>query len=144
MANAVVLLGLCLYLSWVDYRHRRIPNRALSAGFLLISLMQLAFSSPLEWLNAGLFAILCLFVFGLISWHWPLAFGMGDVKLLALICYGLGVRDFVLVLTTASLSALFVSVVLLLIRKVSLTSSLPFAPFMTIGLGAFLYMCEIS
>ncbi|MFF0827350.1 prepilin peptidase [Brevibacillus sp. NPDC003359] len=142
MANAVILFGLCIYLSWVDFRHRRIPNRALGAGFVLISLLEFVLSSPMEWLIAGLFAILCLLVFGWISWHRPLALGMGDVKLFALVCYGLGVRDFVVVLTIASLAALLVSLVLLLLRKVSIKCEVPFAPFVTIGLALILYMNE--
>lgn len=142
MANAVILFGLCLYLSWVDFRHRRIPNLALGAGFVLISFMEYALSSPMEWLMAGFFAILSLLVFGWISWHRPLALGMGDVKLFALVCYGLGVRDFVVVLTIASMAALLVSLILLLIRKVSIKYEVPFAPFVTIGIAVVLYMNE--
>ncbi|RAT96185.1 A24 family peptidase [Brevibacillus sp. Leaf182] len=142
MANAVILFGLCLYLSWVDFRHRRIPNLALGAGFVLISFMEYVLSSPMEWLMAGFFAILSLLMFGWISWHRPLALGMGDVKLFALVCYGLGVRDFVVVLTIASMAALLVSLILLLIRKVSITCEVPFAPFVTIGIAVVLYMNE--
>ncbi|AWX55288.1 prepilin peptidase [Brevibacillus brevis] len=142
MANAVILFGLCLYLSWVDFRHRRIPNLALGAGFVLISFMEYVLSSPMEWLMAGLFAILSLLVFGWISWHRPLTLGMGDVKLFALVCYGLGVRDFVVVLTIASMAALLVSLILLLIRKVSIKCEVPFAPFVTIGIAVVLYMNE--
>lgn len=144
MANAVILFGLCLYLSWVDFRHRRIPNLALGAGFVLISFMEYALSSPMEWLMAGLFAILSLLVFGWISWHRPLALGMGDVKLFALVCYGLGVRDFVVVLTIASMAALLVSLILLLIRKVSIKCEVPFAPFVTIGIAVVLYINRIT
>lgn len=142
MANAVILFGLCLYLSWVDFRHRRIPNLALGAGFVLISFVEYVLSSPMEWLMAGFFAILSLLMFGWISWHRPLALGMGDVKLFALVCYGLGVRDFVVVLTIASMAALLVSLILLLIRKVSIKCEVPFAPFVTIGIAVVLYMNE--
>ncbi|TKI56442.1 prepilin peptidase [Brevibacillus antibioticus] len=144
MAKAVILFLLCLYLSWVDFRHKRIPNRALVAGFVLISFLEFVLSSPMEWLMAGFFTILCLLVFGWISWHRPLTLGMGDVKLFALVCYGLGVRDFILVLTIASLAALLVSLVLLLIRKVSIKCEVPFAPFVTIGLAVVLYVSEAS
>ncbi|GAB1529982.1 hypothetical protein YSY22_14040 [Brevibacillus formosus] len=144
MANAMILFVLCLYLSWVDFHHRRIPNRALVAGVVLISFLELALSSPMEWLMAGLFAILSLLVFGWISYYKPLALGMGDVKLFALVCYGLGIRDFVVVLTVASLAALLVSLVLLLIRKVSIKYEVPFAPFVTMGLAVLLFMSEAS
>ncbi|MBY0089121.1 A24 family peptidase [Brevibacillus sp. M2.1A] len=144
MTNAVILFVLCLYLSWVDFHHRRIPNRALVAGFVLISFFEFVLFSPMEWLMAGLFSILCLLVFGGISWYRPLALGMGDVKLFALVCYGIGVRDFVLVLTVASLAALLVSLVLLLIRKGSIKCEVPFAPFVTIGLAVLLVMSETS
>ncbi|UKK97666.1 A24 family peptidase [Brevibacillus brevis] len=144
MTNALILFVLCLYLSWVDFHHRRIPNRALVAGFVLISFFEFVLFSPMEWLMAGLFSILCLLVFGGISWYRPLALGMGDVKLFALVCYGIGVRDFVLVLTVASLAALLVSLVLLLIRKGSIKCEVPFAPFVTIGLAVLLVMSETS
>ncbi|MED1946169.1 MULTISPECIES: A24 family peptidase [Brevibacillus] len=144
MPNAAILFGLCLYLSWVDLRQKRIPNRALGAGLVLISIMEYVLSSPMEWLMAGFYAILCLLVFGWISWYRPLALGMGDVKLFALVCYGLGVRDFVVVLTVASLVALLVSLVWLLIRKGSIKSEVPFAPFVTIGLAVLLFMSETS
>ncbi|MCM3141805.1 A24 family peptidase [Brevibacillus sp. MER 51] len=144
MTNAVILFVLCLYLSWVDFHYRRIPNRALVAGFVLVSFSDFVLFSPMEWLKAGLFAILCLLVFGCISWYRPLALGMGDVKLFALVCYGIGVRDFVLVLTVASLAALLVSLVLLLIRKGSIKCEVPFAPFVTVGLAVLLVMSETS
>ncbi|MBW5468384.1 prepilin peptidase [Brevibacillus formosus] len=144
MPNTAILFGLCLYLSWVDLRQKRIPNRALGAGLVLISIMEYVHSSPMEWLLAGFFAILCLLVFGWVSWYRPLALGMGDVKLFALVCYGLGVRDFVVVLTVASLAALLVSLVWLLIRKGSIKSQVPFAPFVTIGLAVLLFMSETS
>ncbi|MBG9944298.1 A24 family peptidase [Brevibacillus formosus] len=144
MPNAEILFGLCLYLSWVDLRQKRIPNRALGAGLVLISIMEYVLSSPMEWLMAGFFSILCLLVFGWVSWYRPLALGMGDVKLFALVCYGIGVRDFVVVLTVASLAALLVSLVWLLIRKGSIKSQVPFAPFVTIGLAVLLFMSETS
>lgn len=136
MESAFVLFVLCLYVSWMDLRHRRIPNQAIGTGFFLLTLCNLAYFSPAGWIEAVFYTLLCLLVFGFVSWHWPLALGMGDVKLLALICYGLGVREFVVVLTVASMLALIVSILLLLMRRVSVNSSLPFAPFVTLGIAA--------
>ena len=140
MIVQLVLLGCCLHASWTDLRFRKIPNRTVLFGFVTISLLHLATGGVSHLLAQLLFAALPLLVFGLASLIWPAGIGMGDVKLLALVCFALGLRPFAMVLTLASLSALFFACGMLLRKRASRGSSLPFAPFLTLGLLAFLLL----
>lgn len=121
--------------------HRRIPNRALLAGCFLIIFMRLGFEEAWPWLAHFASGAFVLFAFGLVAWIWPAAVGMGDVKLLALLAFALGVRPFVLILTIASLSALLLSLFLMLSKRAGVRYSLPFAPHLTYGLFVVL-LCE--
>lgn len=125
---------LCVHLSFFDLRCRRIPNRSLVAGFMLLMTLALALCPEWPWPSHLLSALFFLAFFGAIAWLWPAAVGMGDVKLAVLLCFVLGFRPFVFLLTTASLAALFVSLIFVLGRRTGPDFTLPFAPFLTAGL----------
>lgn len=129
-----VLIVLCSYVSWTDVRYRRIPNRALFVGFLLIAGMGCVMWTKELWMShLGLGAGVA-FAFGLAAWYCPERIGMGDVKLLGLLGFAMGFRPFVLIVTLACLLILLTSLFLLVAKRIGWQSSLPFAPFVTMGL----------
>lgn len=130
----LILLGLCFFVSWTDIRERRIPNRALLTGFVLVLAIRLMWGKDSSWLAAIPFAAVVLFFFGGIALIWPTSVGMGDVKLLFCTAYALGVEPFFLVLTTASMTAMLCASILLLGSRARPIRSLPYAPFVSVAL----------
>lgn len=130
----LILLGLCFSVSWTDFKERRIPNLALLIGFMLMLALRLLCGEEWSWLSAIPFVAVVLVFFGGIALVWPASIGMGDVKLLACAAYALGVGPFFLVLTIASMTALLGASLLLLFDQASRTHSLPYAPFLSVGL----------
>lgn len=74
--------------AWIDFRQRRIPNRLVLAGLLVVLLSQIMTSGATGWWTAlagvalGLLLMLPFYVVG--------AMGAGDVKLMAMVGAGLG------------------------------------------------------
>lgn len=138
MLVPLVLLGCCLYVSWTDLRARRIPNRALLVSFFLIAVLQLSAGGVWHLLLSLVAGLFPLIIFGLAALIWPRAIGMGDVKLLALLGFALGLRPFAAVLMLGSLFALLCALWMMLRRRAGSGGTLPFAPFLTLGLVLFL------
>ncbi|WP_421616891.1 prepilin peptidase [Brevibacillus sp. TJ4] len=137
MLIQLVILSCCLYCTWTDLRDRRIPNRAILLGFFAISLLHLLAGGSWYLLTFLAVALLVLLALGLASLLWPAAIGMGDVKLLALLCFALGLRPFAAVIMLASLCALLGAIWLLVQKRARPGVALPFAPFLTAGLLLF-------
>lgn len=140
----VLLLVMCVYLTWTDVCARRIPNRVLLLGFLGTTLLPYVCFPSYPWLmhlvSGAVFSIL----FVSLSLFWPAAMGMGDAKLLGLLGYALGFRAFVFVLTAATLAAFVTSLCLLLFGRVRSGSTLPFAPFVAAGMLLLLLFCVLD
>lgn len=134
MGMTWILIVVCIYVSWTDVRYRRIPNRALLAGFLLVAGTGCVIWTKELWMDHLGNGVGVVFAFGLIAWLWPDRLGMGDVKLLGLLGFAIGLRPFVMILTSACLLILLVSLILLFAKRIDWQSSLPFAPFVTTGL----------
>jgi len=133
-----MLAVLCVCVSWTDVRSRRIPNPFLLAGLLLAGVMGLLEWPSSAWLahiGTGAAIVVAL---GLTAWFWPGRLGMGDVKLLGLLGFGLGLRPFVWIMTAACLGMLIVALPLLVCKRLGRHSTLPFAPFAAFGLLVYL------
>jgi Flp pilus assembly protein protease CpaA len=135
----LVLLALCLFVSWTDIRSRRIPNLTLLIGFLLVLVLRLLYGEGWTWTAELPLAAAVLLFFGMIALIWPAAVGMGDVKMLAFVAYGIGFTPFVHVLTVASLLAFLYSIYLILRQKANYTYTLPYAPFLSMGLVLWIF-----
>lgn len=134
----MLMYGLLL-LSMVDCNRRVIPNKALlvMAGLRTVLLgaeclcfpqlsMELLASSLTGLIGGGLIFILA----ALIARR---GIGMGDVKMIAVMGYYLGFRvlmsSLIIILTLTVIGGIGV----VMLRKVSLRSEMPFAPFVAVG-----------
>ncbi|MGG1664191.1 prepilin peptidase [Brevibacillus sp. NRS-1366] len=130
----VLLLMLCVYLAWTDLCDRRIPNRVLLLGLMLTTLVTTVLFPSYPWFLRIVSGAVLTILFVSLSLFWPAAFGMGDAKLLGLLGYALGFRAFAFVLTAASLAALVTTLYLLFFSRARSGSTLPFAPFVAVGM----------
>lgn len=121
----------------IDVRHKLLPNR-LVLPFLIGALLLLGFASVLsgEWLRllAGLLGGAVMFlVYLTMALMKPGGIGMGDVKLAAVVgLYAgyLGLQAWLMVLLGAFLLNAVAIVVLMLARKLTRESDIPFGPAM--------------
>lgn len=131
----------CLIIIFVyDLKHYIIPNEIVYSGIILTFLYQLQFSIinyqfsinfqfPIfNYLLAGLIAGAFFLTIILISkGKWM---GMGDVKLAVFMGLVLGWPDILVALFLAFLGGAFVSVILIISKKKTLKSEVPFGPFL--------------
>lgn len=129
------LLAVAVPLSVIDIRQRRLPNKLVLPGFLVVWLAQLADSIRHgDFTSMGLATVCALGMFALALIANRIgALGMGDVKLLALIgqsfgWWGLGALS-VAVVSGILLAAVFV-LVALAVRRLSATSTIPLGPYL--------------
>jgi leader peptidase (prepilin peptidase) / N-methyltransferase len=116
--------------SFVDLRHRIVPNRIILPCTLVLLAAQTALEPSPEWLMAALSASAFLFVAVLAH---PRGMGMGDVKLALFLGAGLG-RTVGVALMVGMFAALLPSIVLLVRHGSSARKmGIPFAPFLSIG-----------
>lgn len=130
----LLLVGICFYLSWTDMRQRRIPNIVLLVSGIFTGLFGAILWGWEQWMEHLFLTGGILLAFGLIAWHRPALIGMGDVKLLGLLGFALGMRGFVLTMTWACAMAFLVCLILLLLKRIDSRTPIPFAPFLTVGL----------
>lgn len=129
----LIVLGAFLYCAYIDWQTRKIPNRVTYpclVGSLVVTLLAGQWPAAL-W--GGLLAGGILLVPRLLAG--PKKAGMGDVKLGALGGLLIGPQNTIAALTLSFLVALVVVVPLLLIKRVSWQTAIPFGPYLTIGFG---------
>ena len=128
------LLTVCLYVARRDIYERRIPNRALLFGLLFAVILAILFIEDYFWSMHALSGIVFFLGFALFSFCLPFAMGMGDAKLLGFLAFALGFREFLSMLTITCVTAFLTALFLSLTKKVSARDTLPFAPFVAVGM----------
>ena len=135
MLLSVLLEGVLAYIAAIDTLKNKITNRSL----ILLGVVGIAATyhfpiSITKRLWGGVINSGALFLINLIR---PGAFGGGDVKLLAIAGFLLGIRGGVLALCAAFLSGGVVSVLLLVTGKKRRTDSMAFGPYICFGICIF-------
>ncbi len=137
--TAAVLISLlfstAVLIAIIDIRIRIVPNELL----LVMLILGIAFQATQFGLTAILVAALCMigmmvfftFVAGMVGFD---KVGAGDVKLAGAMGLALGYPNIISALIIMCAGFLLFSVIGLLIRKLTLKSMLPFAPFMMTGM----------
>lgn len=138
MITAVKIFILIITLGWVivsDLRKMIIPNQVLivSAVFgLIFAVLMPSWSWILGAVIGGsLFLAMYLAMPGMM--------GEGDVKLAAVIGLYLGWPNIIAVILVSILAGAAICMVLVLIRKATMQSKVPFAPFLGIGAVATVF-----
>lgn len=142
VANITNLTLLCSILwacAWIDCREFRIPNRFLVIGSVLrcVLLVIEGFIEPGEikytLLRCAVAAIALLIVALLCRLVISGGIGMGDVKLLVLVAFFLGTDGVWNVMFCSIVAAFVASLYLVLTKKATPKTEIPFAPFLLVG-----------
>ncbi len=137
-SGTIYLVAVAYRLSVIDIREHRLPNRLVLpafpialAGHLIASALAKAWFNLLVALACGLLALLI----GLAANRWA-TLGMGDVKLITTISLSLGWFSFLAPLIAVVLAfviACAVVLVMVALRKTTLSSSFALGPYLLVG-----------
>ncbi|WDV46944.1 A24 family peptidase [Clostridiaceae bacterium M8S5] len=135
------LVLLCTALMWivvVDLEHKLVPNNIT----LILFIVGLVF----VYINKDITKLMCCVVLTLlltiISYITNNAFGMGDVKLLGVMCLFVGL-DVVNIVMIASLLCSFLVAIFTFFKKVSRKTEIAFTPFIYIALLLSIIVTEV-
>ena len=127
---------LCAYLlplSWIDFRYQILPD------FFHIIYGVIFFSYKLKWGSTydfwnGVFAAACIFLF--LGMVWLLKrehFGLGDLKLLCVCSFLVGMPGILYLFFRGLIAAAFYGLIQMGRRRANLKTEFPFVPFLLIG-----------
>ncbi|MBR1692941.1 MAG: prepilin peptidase [Lachnospiraceae bacterium] len=129
-------LSVCTY---TDLKYRKIPGfllALLTAGGILYVILLKDYGNPMRYMGVSVGLVFCLL--SLLSRQ---AVGMGDTVLFAILGWYLGLGQVLLLLFGAFCMAAVFSALLLVSRKGTFKTRLPFVPFLYV---AFAGMCVVS
>ena len=136
--HMAVFSSLLIICAAIDWRLMIIPD-VISLPMIAATPLVVWLHPDLDWLSAALGVLTGFALLYAIAWiYWlirkEVGMGMGDVKLLAAIGGWLGVQAIVPTVFLGSLTGAFYGIFLMVImRKLSLKSALPFGPFLVVG-----------
>ena len=137
----LVATSFAIYLSLVDIREMRIPNRILFPGILITSLIILSVALLRMDLWRAILAIcggvISTATFFMIHLLKPKGLGMGDVKFAGLIGIALSWISFpsgLIGLGVAFIASSIFSILVFVVKRDRFQRIIPFAPFMLLGL----------
>jgi len=130
---------LLIMLSAIDLEHYRLPNGLVAVGGIL-SLLWMILAPELTWAQASVGLLGALMISGVMlltgrraTGEWG---GVGDVKLIAVLGFTFGLGQFLLLILTASLSAILFAIFR---RKSTGEKRIPFGPFLALGAWAAIW-----
>lgn len=128
-----ILFGIALlYISIIDIKTKKISNRSLIVAFITGIMVASALSiSIFDRITGSMILGMGLWMINLVR---PGAFGGGDIKLLAVAGFLLGICGGFLALCAAFLSGGIYSALLLLIGKMKRKDTIAFGPFICLGI----------
>ena len=129
----LILFGIALlYISIIDIKTKKISNRSLIVAFITGIMVASALSiSIFDRITGSMILGMGLWMINLVR---PGAFGGGDIKLLAIAGFLLGIRGGFLALCAAFLSGGIYSALLLMIGKMKRKDTIAFGPFICLGI----------
>ena len=132
-----LLASLLLTISLIDYDHQIIPDGLVIFGFvigLLYKIIDILFHQATFGvlnsiggllLGGGLFLLIAIVSNG--------GMGGGDIKLMAMLGFWLGIKGILLVMLLSFIIGAIVSIFLLLLKKKGGKDAIPFGPFIALG-----------
>ncbi|HDR7792353.1 TPA: prepilin peptidase [Bacillus luti] len=131
------LFSLLLIVSVTDYIYMLIPNRILIT-FALLFIMECIFVPLVTWIDSIIGSgIIFILLYGMQKVY-PEGLGGGDVKLLSLLGYVIGMEGIFMTLFLASCCSLCFLGMGIILKRIERRSPIPFGPF--ISLGAICYV----
>ena len=129
----VDLATLCMLVSLTDIKYKQIPN-ILVFLLLLTQLLMLFYQQGLGGLENVWWCMVVLMVTISLSLLFKGQIGMGDVKLLAVMCITLGLSRLIWLIIVALLIAFVIGLYMMIFQKKSIKTEMAFAPFLTLSL----------
>lgn len=127
-------------LAVIDLRTKRLPNPLTAATVVVVGvLLLLPAAAEGRWIDYGrawASAVILLVLYGILAFISPASMGMGDVKLAASIGLATGWASWSAPLWATALAfviAALASIALLIARRVTRKSEIPFGPWMLLG-----------
>lgn len=129
--SQIICMGGLLWLSIVDIRYRTIPIEPLVMGNIISLMYQVLTRQMNLWLVVGGVCVGAAFLF--ISFITHESIGYGDSWLILILGIYLGLWGVLEVLMGALLALALVSIIVLIIKKLSRRCVIPFIPFLAAG-----------
>lgn len=131
------LFSLLLIISVTDYIYMLIPNRIL-AWFACLLILECAFIPLVTWVDSIVGSCVIFILLYCMQKIYPEGLGGGDIKLLSLLGFIVGLKGIFIVLFLASCFSLCFFGAGLVLKRMKMRTQIPFGPF--ISLGAICYM----
>ena len=131
------LFSLLLIISVTDYIYMLIPNRIL-AWFACLLILECAFIPLVTWVDSIVGSCVIFILLYCMQKIYPEGLGGGDIKLLSLLGFIVGLKGIFIVLFLASCFSLCFFGAGLVLKRMKMRIQIPFGPF--ISLGAICYM----
>ena len=131
------LFSLLLIISVTDYIYMLIPNRIL-AWFACLLILECAFIPLVTWIDSIVGSCVIFILLYCMQKIYPEGLGGGDIKLLSLLGFIVGLKGIFIVLFLASCFSLCFFGAGLVLKRMKMRTQIPFGPF--ISLGAICYM----
>jgi len=126
-----IILLTSLYLTYYDLRYKKVPNKILLVLFILV-LIDKILIGDLKWsLISGAIAFLTFFLVYIVSRG---NIGMGDIKYTSITAIYFGYKFWLYSIIYCSISAIFITVILYLLKIIKRYTKIPFIPFLALGL----------
>lgn len=138
LMNAEVLIALAV-MGYIDLREKIIPNEIILSGlvFWLVMILLDIFVAKSAWKSTLRYSLVggalvggVMFVIALFA---KSALGMGDVKMFFLLGLLYGAEDSYAILLFSVIIMAIVSLILLAMKKVTVKTAIPMAPFVVLG-----------
>jgi leader peptidase (prepilin peptidase)/N-methyltransferase len=137
--NYIILISSLVLLAYIDFKKKIIPNKILLV-MLVLRLILIGIEGLLyrDMINSILISsFLGLIVGGgaflLVSFIHKNSVGMGDIKLVAIIGFYVGIGNLFSCVISSLLISLICGIVLILAKKINKKDLIPFAPFLMLG-----------
>lgn len=131
------LFSLLLIISVTDYIYMLIPNRIL-AWFACLLILECAFVPLVTLIDSIVGSGVIFILLYCMQKIYPEGLGGGDIKLLSLLGYIVGLKGIFMILFLASCFSLCFFGAAIVLKRMKMRTQIPFGPFIT--LGAICYM----
>lgn len=132
-AFTAVYLGIMVTASYIDAKTHLIPNQLIMVLIALSSINMFLRVIPAHDILLGLAIPLGLIILSVLVPRFEKAIGMGDLKLLLAIELLIGLNALLKTMLIACIAFTIVAIILILAKKVSFKSNIPFGPFISFG-----------
>ncbi|WP_130807161.1 prepilin peptidase [Senegalia massiliensis] len=131
-AMYMLISSILIVISFIDYSYQIIPDKLIVLGFFIITPINLLYNFPSSLINGLLGLFISGGLFLSIAFISKGGMGGGDIKLISLIGYLLGLKIFMVIIISFILGAL-VSIILLVTNAKNRKDAIAFGPFIAIA-----------